>query len=107
MALLFVAVLMLKYILKLRFPTSQTPKMARTKSVYLCYQPKGETYGGLGGAAHPKIKNGIFSSNFLGFSYISWAILKSFIYVALILLLFAPAKYYVVYERSTEVSRVS
>ena len=79
--------------------TKNTPKMARTKSVYFCYQTKGETYGDIGAATHPKIKNGIFSGNFLGFSYISRAILKSFIYVALLLLLFAPAKYYVAYEK--------
>ena len=53
---------------------------------------------------HPSmVEKGDFLSNFFGSSYISRLILKSFIYLAFSLLLFAPAKYYVVYGKRTEV----
>ena len=49
------------------------------------------------------IKNGVFSGNISDFSYISRVILGNFIYVALSLMLFASAKYYVVYGKEIEV----
>ena len=60
---------------------------------------KGETPEGIGDAASPNDQKGDLSGNILGFSYISREILKAFIYVALLLLLFAPAKYYIVYGK--------
>ena len=47
----------------------------------------------------PMIKKGDFVGQFFGSLYISRAVLEKFIYVALFLLLFAPAKYYVVYGK--------
>ena len=64
---------------------------------------RGETSGGYRGAAPPMIKKGDFVGQCFGSSYTNRAILKSFIYVALLLLLFAPAKYFVVYGKGTEV----
>ena len=59
-----------------------------------------ETFGEYRGCSTlPIIKKGDLSSNSFGSLYKSRAILKNFIYVALSLLLFAPAKYYVVYRK--------
>ena len=55
---------------------------------------------GIGGMQHPPMtKKGISLGNFFGSLDISQAILKIVIYVALLLLLSAPAKYYVVYGK--------
>ena len=59
--------------------------------------PGAKLPGGYRGLQHPSmIEIGILSGYFFGSSYIGRAVLENFIYVALLLLLFAPSKYYVV-----------
>ena len=55
--------------------------------------------GSIGGAALPNDEKGILSGNFFGSSYTCRATLKVSFYVSLLLLLFAAAKYYVVFGK--------
>ena len=63
-------------------------------------EPETKLLGGIGGCSTPSmIKKEDLAGDIFGSSFISRAILESFIYVALVLLLFAPAKYYVVHGK--------